>query len=59
MGDASAAQITELGSGAGRKIRLLLDGWDNEFGAERHAVAGFELSDLPLRNRNWLEYMGL
>jgi L-histidine N-alpha-methyltransferase len=27
MDDARAAQITELGSGAGRKIRLLLDGW--------------------------------
>lgn len=27
MQDARAAQLVELGSGAGRKIRLLLDGW--------------------------------
>lgn len=33
-------------------------GWDNEFGRERHPVERFALSDLPVRNRDWLEFMG-
>ncbi|MFO0563112.1 MAG: L-histidine N(alpha)-methyltransferase [Polyangiales bacterium] len=35
MQDARAAQLVELGSGAGRKIRLLLDGWTPESHSER------------------------
>ncbi|MFO0563113.1 MAG: SUMF1/EgtB/PvdO family nonheme iron enzyme [Polyangiales bacterium] len=42
----------------GARFDELAFGWDNEFGAERHAVEALELSDLPVRNRDWLDCMG-
>lgn len=33
-------------------------GWDNEFGDETRSVERLWLDDLPVRNQDWLDYMG-
>lgn len=60
-GSGRAARRCEIPAGEvtlGARFHEVPFGWDNEFGAERHRVERFELSDLPVRNRDWLEYMG-
>ncbi len=60
-GAGRAAVLRSVGAGfvtLGARFDELAFGWDNEFGATRERVESFLLSDLPVRNRDWLDYMG-
>jgi formylglycine-generating enzyme required for sulfatase activity len=60
-GAGRAASPREVSAGEvtlGARFEALEFGWDNEFGEERATVRAFLLDDLPVRNRDWLEFMG-
>lgn len=50
---AIAAGPTELGA----SFDELEFGWDNEFGREPREVPAFVLDSLPVRNRDWLDFL--
>jgi formylglycine-generating enzyme required for sulfatase activity len=55
-----AAEIREIPAGKaliGANFDDIEFGWDNEFGAQEVVVPAFRMDSLPVRNRDWLDFL--
>jgi formylglycine-generating enzyme required for sulfatase activity len=60
MGAGREARVREVPAGEvwlGADFERQRFGWDNEFPQERVAVEAFAMDDLPVRNRDWVEFV--
>lgn len=54
------AEIRDVPAGVahiGAKFDAIEFGWDNEFGAEERHVPAFRIQSLPVRNRDWFDFL--
>lgn len=59
-GPGQAAEVREIPAGlatVGAQFDEIDFGWDNEFGREIWPVSAFRIQSLPVRNRDWLDFI--
>jgi formylglycine-generating enzyme required for sulfatase activity len=59
-GPGKAAEVCEIPAGlatVGAKFDEIEFGWDNEFGQEFWSVPAFRIQSLPVRNRDWVDFI--
>lgn len=59
-GEGRAAEPVRVEAGPvdlGARFDELEFGWDNEFEQETHEVPAFEIDSLPVRNRDWIDFL--
>lgn len=59
-GSGRASEVRAIPAGpasVGAHFKDIEFGWDNEFGREDWTVPAFRMQSLPVRNRDWLEFM--
>lgn len=59
-GPGKEAEVRDVPQGlarVGAKFDEIDFGWDNEFGAEEWPVPAFRIQSLPVRNRDWADFM--